>query len=139
MRIKTFVSVVVFGKDGFGRIRAKRVIDASGDADFCAMAGIEFEKAGEIDPAQTLTTTFQLANVNLDAYLLASGKDHLNSKMAAAIDQRRHPLPRRHGSIHAMTVGGCVATVAVRVAGNTAPCWGNASKRYQFRRSGVWE
>ena len=53
------------GKSGLGLIRPKIVIDASGDADVCALAQVPFEKAGDIDPAQTLTTTFKLANVDV--------------------------------------------------------------------------
>ena len=37
-----------------------------GDADLCAFAGFGFETAGELDPAQTLTTTFRMANVDRD-------------------------------------------------------------------------
>ena len=47
-------------------MRATIFIDASGDADVCAFAGFGFEAAGELDPAQTLTTTFRMANVNLE-------------------------------------------------------------------------
>jgi len=115
-------SAVVFGKEGFSRIRASRYIDAGGDADFCQLAGIDFETAGDIDPAQTMTTTFQLAGVDLDAYRNAGGKKHLNERMAQAIDSGRHPLPRRSGSVHRMAVKDCVATVAVRVADLDALC-----------------
>jgi flavin-dependent dehydrogenase len=51
--------VVVATKSGFYRIAARRFIDASGDADLCHLSGIEYEKAGDVDPAQTLTTTFR--------------------------------------------------------------------------------
>ncbi len=67
-------SVVIWTKRGFFRIAAKRFIDASGDADLCHLAGIPYEKAGDLEPAQTLTTTFRMSNVNLDAYEKAGGK-----------------------------------------------------------------
>ena len=41
-------------------------IDASGDADLCYHAGFGFELAGDAEPAQTLTTTFRMANVDMD-------------------------------------------------------------------------
>ena len=64
---RRIVGVIVDGKAGLGLIQSKLIIDASGDADVCALARVPFERAGEIDPAQTLTTTFKLANVNVAA------------------------------------------------------------------------
>ena len=61
-------SVVLQGKQGFFRARARVFIDASGDADFCHLAGIPYETAGESEAAQTMTTTFRMANVDLAAY-----------------------------------------------------------------------
>ena len=110
-------SAVVVGKQGFGRIIARRFIDASGDADLCALAGFPFEKAGEVEPAQTMTTTFRMANVDLDRYQAAGGKAMLASRMADAVDRGSHALPRKAGSLHRMNAPGCVATVAVRVTG----------------------
>ena len=57
------IGVVVATRQGLRRIKAKRFIDASGDAELCHLAQILCEKAGEIDPAQTLTTTFRMVNV----------------------------------------------------------------------------
>ncbi len=110
------VGVVVATKGGLFRIRAKRFIDSSGDADLCHLAGLPYEKAGDIDPAQTLTTTFRLANVDQAAFEKAGGKKMLAERMAAAVDSGRHKLPRRKGSFHAMAIPGCASTVAARVA-----------------------
>ena len=107
---------VFFGKGGFFRIRAKRFIDASGDADLCHWAGIPYEKAGDLEPAQTLTTTFRMSNVDLDTYERAGGKKILMEKMTEAVDRGTHPLPRKSGSLHPMNAMGCISTVAVRVA-----------------------
>lgn len=111
------VSVVISGKHGFSRILAKQFIDASGDADFCQLAGLPFETAGENGPVQTMTTTFRMANVDLAAYQQAGGKKMLMARMAEAVEHGSHPLPRKAGSIHPMNVEGCISTVAVRVAG----------------------
>ncbi|MEZ6190970.1 MAG: FAD-dependent oxidoreductase [Phycisphaerales bacterium] len=108
--------VIIWTKGGFYKINAKRFIDTSGDADLCYLAGVPFELAGEIDPAQTLTTTFRMSNVDLKRFEQAGGKKMLSRKMGEAIDAGRHPLPRRDGSAHAMVQNGCIATVAVRVA-----------------------
>jgi len=108
-------SVVVAMRGGMFRIKAKRYIDASGDADLCHLAGIAYETAGEIDSAQTLTTTFRLANVDIDSFNAAGGKKMLAQKMAS-VDPNHYPLPRRKGSFHAMAIPGCASTVAGRVA-----------------------
>jgi glycine/D-amino acid oxidase-like deaminating enzyme len=110
------VGVVISTKRGFGRIAARRFIDASGDADLCHLAGVAYEKAGEHEPAQTLTTTFRMSNVDLAAYERAGGKKTLMRAMADAVDRGTHALPRKSGSLHAMNARGCISTVAVRVA-----------------------
>lgn len=112
----TATGVVVFTKSGFYRLDARRIIDASGDADVCHWLGLDYELAGDIDPAQSLTTTFRMCNVDLDRYVAAGGKSMLAERMEAAIASGRHPLPRKSGSAHAMVQPGCIATVAVRVA-----------------------
>ena len=109
-------SAVIWTKRGFFRITAKCFIDTSGDADLCHLAGIPYEKAGELEPAQTLTTTFRMANVDLEAYQKAGGKSMLMQKMEAAIENGTHALPRKAGSAHRMNAEGCISTVAVRVA-----------------------
>jgi len=68
--------VVIATKSGFFRVRARRFIDASGDADLCHLAGIPYEKAGEAEPAQTLTTTFRMCNVDLEAFAQAGQHRH---------------------------------------------------------------
>lgn len=108
--------VIVSTKRGFFRIRAKRFVDATGDADLCHWADIPYEKAGEIEPAQTLTTTFRMSNVDFEKFELAGGKRMLGEKMCEAVDKGTHPLPRKAGSVHKMVQTGCIATVAVRVA-----------------------
>jgi hypothetical protein len=110
------IGVVLWSKSGFRRVKARRFVDASGDADLCHLAAIPCEKAGELDPAQTLTTTFRMANVDLGAYEAAGGKSMLMQKMEEAMEKRSHPLPRKAGSLHAMNAAGCISTVAVRVA-----------------------
>ena len=109
--------IVISTKRGFHRLRARRFIDASGDADLCHLADVPAERAGEHEPAQTLTTTFRLSNVDLAAYTAAGGKKMLMERMAAAVEHGTHALPRKSGSIHEMNARGCVSTVAVRVAG----------------------
>jgi FAD dependent oxidoreductase len=113
-------SCVFWNKGGFQRVVASRVIDASGDADFCHLAGFDYELAGQREPAQSLTTTFRMSNVDLDAYERAGGKKMLSQKMKVAVDSGRHSLPRKEGSAHEMNARHCISTVAVKVAGLSA-------------------
>lgn len=110
------IGAAICTRGGFRRIAAGLFIDASGDAELCHAAGIGYEKAGTIEPAQTLTTTFRMSNVDLDAYERAGGKRMLMERMADAVARGTHALPRRSGSLHAMNARGCISTVAVRVA-----------------------
>lgn len=108
-------AIVIWTKRGFFKIAAKRFIDASGDADLCHLAGIPYEKAGDFDPAQTLTTTFRMSNVDLDAYEKSGGKKMLMQRMSHAVDRGSHALPRKGGSLHKMNAKRCISTIAVRV------------------------
>jgi hypothetical protein len=100
---------------GFFNIIAKRVIDASGDADFCHLADFPYELAGENEPTQSMTTTFRMANVNLKKFNEAGSKKMLMKKMTEAVEKGIYKLPRKEGSAHEMCVDGCVSTVAVKV------------------------
>ncbi len=107
-------SVVVATRAGLGRIRATVFIDASGDADLCAFAGFGYETAGEIDPAQTLTTTFRMVNVDLERRRTVS-KAEFHVLMAEAAASGGYDLPRREGSDHITPVDGMVATIMTRL------------------------
>jgi hypothetical protein len=107
--------VVVATKAGLRRVRAKIIVDASGDADVCAAAGVPFEQAGEREPAQTLTTTFKLANVDLERRKGVS-KAEFHRLMGEASDSGRYRLPRKEGSDHATPVPGMTATIMTRLA-----------------------
>ncbi|MBO0949157.1 FAD-dependent oxidoreductase [Fibrella forsythiae] len=111
---------IFWNKGGFHKVLARRVIDASGDADFCHLAGFAYELAGEHEPAQSMTTTFRMSNVALDEYEQAGGKKMLARQMQEAVATGRHPLPRKEGSAHEMNARNCISTVAVKVAGLSA-------------------
>jgi hypothetical protein len=100
---------------GFFTITAKRIIDASGDADYCHWAGLPYEKAGEISPVQSMTTTFRMSNVDLEEFKSAGGKKMLKEKMLEAYTTGKHLLPRKDGSAHEMCQPKSVSTVAVKV------------------------
>jgi glycine/D-amino acid oxidase-like deaminating enzyme len=106
--------VVVATKIGLRRVAAKIVVDASGDADVCYHAGVPFELAGELEPAQTLTTTFRMCNVDV-ARRQALPKAKLHELMAAAAGSGSYDLPRKEGSDHAMPVPGMTSTIMTRL------------------------
>ena len=106
--------IAVATKVGLRRIVARTFIDASGDADLCAFAGFGFEAAGDIEPAQTLTTTFRMANVDTARRRTITTRE-LHARMAAAADDG-YDLPRHEGSDHATPIPGVTATIMTRLA-----------------------
>jgi glycine/D-amino acid oxidase-like deaminating enzyme len=107
--------VIVDGKRGLMRIAASVVIDCTGDADVCHRAGAPYERAGEIDPGQTLTTTFRMINVDVER-AKTFGKTALWAAMEEATATGRYNLPRKEGSWHITTQHGVIHTVMTRVA-----------------------
>lgn len=106
--------VVVSSKAGLGLIRAQMVIDASGEADVAAWAGVPFEMAGEQAPAQTLTTTFRIANVDVERARLLP-RAAFAARMAEAAKSGRYDLSRRDGSVHVTPIQGVMATIMTRI------------------------
>jgi len=107
-------SVVIATRAGLARVRATTFVDASGDADLCAFAGFAFETAGDLDPAQTLTTTFRMVNVDM-ARRRAVSKADFHALMAAAAESGDYDLPRREGSDHITPIDGMIATIMTRL------------------------
>ncbi len=106
--------LTVATKAGLMRVRASVVVDASGDADVCHRAGFAYEMAGSIDPAQTLTTTFRMVNVD-HATRASIDKDGLHALMAEAAASGDYDLPRIEGSDHITPIDGVIATVMTRL------------------------
>ena len=107
-------SLTVATKAGLQSVEAGVVIDASGDADVCHHAGFSYEPAGSVVPAQTLTTTFRMVNVDHDARA-SIGRDELHALMEEAAESGDYDLPRREGSDHITPVDGMIATVMTRI------------------------
>ncbi|HET6558764.1 MAG TPA: FAD-dependent oxidoreductase [Prolixibacteraceae bacterium] len=114
------ITCILWNKSGFYKVIARRVIDASGDADFCALSGCLYEVAGEKEPAQSMTTTFRMCNVDLEEFEKAGGNKMMNEKMTDAFESKTYRLPRKEGSAHEMCQPGCISTVAVKVSGLNA-------------------
>lgn len=107
--------VVVDGKRGLIKLTARVIIDCTGDADVCHQAGAPYERAGDIDPAQTLTTPFRMVNVDVER-AKAFGKKAMWAKMEEAAASGNYHLPRREGSWHITTQTGVIHTIMTRVA-----------------------
>lgn len=101
-------------KAGLYTVDAKVVVDASGDGTVCYHAGFSFELAGDIDPAQTLTTTFRMVNVDHGLRQTVT-KERLHQLMEQAAESGEYDLPRREGSDHITPVDGMIATMMTRV------------------------
>lgn len=106
-------SLTVGTTAGLAEIRPNLVIDASGDAVVAHFAGFGYEQAGTVSPAQTLTTTFRMINVDAARRKTVSTQQ-FHELMAAAADCD-YQLPRRSGSDHITPVAGMTATVMTRL------------------------
>ncbi len=76
--------------------------------------GSASSRPGDLAPAQTLTTTFRLANVDIERRR-AVARDELHGLMAEAAASGAYDLPRREGSDHVTPVEGMTATVMTRL------------------------
>lgn len=107
-------SLLVATKAGLVELTGSVIIDASGDADVCHHAGFGYELAGELDPAQTLTTTFRMVNVDHERRRSVD-KTRLHALMDEAAESGDYDLPRREGSDHITPIDGMTATVMTRL------------------------
>lgn len=94
------VTAVRFWNKGGARwIEASVVVDASGDADVCAMAGVPHDAPGDGGPVQSLSTLFKVANVDIAA-ASAVPRAELWRLMGEAAATGAYRLPRVEGSWH---------------------------------------
>ena len=110
---RRIASLVLANRAGVYSVAADIFIDCSGDADLTHLANLPYERAGDISPAQTLTTTFRMVNVDM-AERKSINKDKLHELMAEAAEEG-YELPRREGSDHITTVPNTTATVMTRL------------------------
>jgi hypothetical protein len=87
--------------------------------DVAARAGVPCECAGEIDAAQTLTTTFRLANVDV-ARARRFPRTEFLARLAEAAESGQYDLPRRDGSVHITPIQGVMAAILTRVTATDA-------------------
>ncbi|HZO49810.1 MAG TPA: FAD-dependent oxidoreductase [Gaiellaceae bacterium] len=104
----------VWTRGGERRVRAQVVVDASGDADVCSLAGAATENAAAQGVAQSLSTVFRLANVDV-VRAESVPKRELWGLMAEAAASGRYALPRLEGSWHRTPHEGVVMCLMTRV------------------------
>lgn len=111
---ESVATVVVGSPKGPRAIRAKCVVDASGDAHVAFRAGAPFEDAGALGIAQSLTTTFKMINVDVGR-ATAFPKTEMWALMQR--ESGNYRLPRKEGSAHITPLPGVMVTNMTRVAG----------------------
>lgn len=97
--------VVIVNKSGRSLIRAKTVIDTTGDADLAALAGAPFHKGGEAGELQAATMCYLLANVDrrrFEQYRNESGDtDQIHAAVQRA--QADGKLPQGRDSVSGLS------------------------------------
>jgi glycine/D-amino acid oxidase-like deaminating enzyme len=106
--------VIGASKEGFLHLKAAVVIDASGDADVAAAAGVPYEGPQTGTPTQPGTTTFRLANVDVNRARRVT-KSELHRRMREAAGSDRFELPRHEGSIHITPHNGVMVANMTRI------------------------
>ena len=92
-------AIRLWNKGGERWVEGSVVIDASGDADVAAMAGVPHDAPGDGGTVQSLSTLFKVANVDIER-ARSVPKSELWALMAAAAESGEYRLPRVEGSWH---------------------------------------
>ena len=104
----------MWNKGGETSVSAGVVIDASGDADLCAMGGVDYEDARTTPNLQSVSTIFRLANVDVQK-AAALPKTELWAMMRGAAASGEYRLPRLEGSWHLTPHQGVVTVHMTRI------------------------
>jgi hypothetical protein len=104
--------VQVATKGGIRAVRPRAIVDASGDADICHLAGAPYDAPDA--RTQSLSTVFRLANVDTGRM---APKETLWRLIREAVDEGAYRLPRLEGSIHRTPQEGVVMCLMTRIGG----------------------
>ena len=107
-------AVRTWSKGGERWFAAGAVVDASGDADVSAMAGVGYDDAKTTPATQALSTLFKVANVDV-ARASAVPKAELWARMGEAAASGAYRLPRLEGSWHRTPHPGVVMVHMTRI------------------------
>ncbi|TMC54371.1 MAG: FAD-dependent oxidoreductase [Chloroflexi bacterium] len=114
LREGRLVAIRTWNKGGESFIQADAFIDASGDADLCAMAGVGYEDAKSTPNLQSLSTIFRVANVDVEK-AARMPKTELWAMMRSAAESGEYRLPRLEGSWHRTPHPGVVTVHMTRI------------------------
>ncbi|HET9416730.1 MAG TPA: FAD-dependent oxidoreductase [Candidatus Limnocylindria bacterium] len=106
--------VRLWNKGGERWVEADVVIDASGDADLVALAGLPHDNAAQQGRVQSLSTLFKVANVDV-ARAASVPKADLWELMRQAAASGEYALPRIEGSWHRTPFDGVVLVHMTRI------------------------
>ena len=107
-------AVRLWNKGGERWVEASEFVDASGDADVAALAGVEYDNAAKQGRVQSLSTLFKLANVDVDR-ASSVRKAELWGLMREAAESGEYALPRIEGSWHRTPFPGVVLIHMTRI------------------------
>ena len=107
-------AVRLWTKGGERWVEAAAFIDASGDADVAAMAGVPHDAPGDGGTVQSLSTLFKVANVDVER-AAAVPRAELVARMRDAAANGDYRLPRIEGSWHRTPYPGVVLVHMTRV------------------------
>jgi hypothetical protein len=111
---KRLTNLNVWNKGGEGQYEASVIVDASGDADVCALAGADYEDLHTSGEVQSLSTLFRLANVDVTR-AAQTPKKELWALMREAAATGEYQLPRLEGSWHRTPFDGVVMIHMTRI------------------------
>jgi glycine/D-amino acid oxidase-like deaminating enzyme len=114
MRDGRMSAIRLWNKGGESYVEGGAIVDASGDADLCAMAGVAYEDANSTPNLQSLSTIFRVANVDVDR-AASLPKPELWALMREAARSGAYRLPRLEGSWHRTPHPGVVTVHMTRV------------------------
>jgi hypothetical protein len=107
-------AIRLWNKGGERWVEAGAFVDASGDADVCAMAGVPHDAPSDGRTVQSLSTLFKVANVDLDRAKTVPKAD-LWRLMREAVASGDYRLPRVEGSWHRTPYEGVVLIHMTRI------------------------
>jgi glycine/D-amino acid oxidase-like deaminating enzyme len=107
-------AIRTWNKGGESWFGADVFVDASGDADVCALAGVAYEDMHSSGTVQSLSTLFRLANVDVER-AAQTPKAELWALMREAAASGEYLLPRLEGSWHRTPFAGVVMVHMTRI------------------------
>jgi glycine/D-amino acid oxidase-like deaminating enzyme len=111
---RRLTAVRLWNKGGERWVEAGAFVDASGDADVCAMTGVPHDAPADGGAIQSLSTLFKVANVDI-ARAGAVPKAEMWRLMREAAESGAYQLPRIEGSWHRTPYDGVALIHMTRV------------------------